>query len=356
MREAIRLARKARVAPYPNPWVGCVIVKNEKVVGRGFHRGPGTSHAETEALAEAGARARGATLYVNLEPCCHYGRTPPCTDAILRAGIRRVVYALRDPNPLVAGRGARILLKRGVEVISGLCSEEAVRLNEAYLKFRSLELPFVSVKVATSLDGKIATRTGESKWITGPAARRRGRELRARHQAVLVGIRTVLADDPHLGPRRSGAMEPWRVILDSKLRIPTRSRVVRTGRCIVAATATASPHKKAQLERSGAQVWLFKGKRVPLRPLLHALAKQGVLSVLVEGGGETLGSFFDSGLVDRVYWFISPVVIGSSRSRSAVAGRGARELARAPRLRDTRIEAVGECWMVCGNLSRWALA
>src|SRR5579859_3462106 len=186
MRRALRLARQSATLPYPNPWVGCVIVRNGKIVGSGAHRGAGTNHAEVEALARAGVRARGAALYVTLEPCCHYGRTPPCTDAILSGGIRKVFYALRDPNPLVAGRGAKILKRRGLEVAGGLCSREAALLNEVYLKYIATGLPFVTVKVATSLDGKIATKTGESKWITDADSRRHARQLRGEHQAVLV--------------------------------------------------------------------------------------------------------------------------------------------------------------------------
>jgi diaminohydroxyphosphoribosylaminopyrimidine deaminase/5-amino-6-(5-phosphoribosylamino)uracil reductase len=356
MREALRLAHAPRNHPYPNPWVGCVVVRDGKIIGRGFHRGPGTHHAEVEALHEAGRRARGASLYVTLEPCCHYGLTPPCTDAILKAGIRKVFYALRDPSPQVAGRGARILKAHGVGVQSGACSREAAAANEVYLKFRGTGLPFVTAKAATTLDGKIATRTGQSKWITGGEARRRARQLRAEHQAVLVGIRTVLADDPHLGARRRGAKEPWRVILDSRLRIPAKAQVVKSGRCIVACGDQASAARVSELERRGVQVWKFKGRRVPLRPFLARLADKGIISVLAEGGSEVLGSLFDENLVDRVCWFVSPVIVGSGRSRSAVAGRGVAELARAWRLRDVSLESAGDSLLVRGNLSRWALA
>jgi diaminohydroxyphosphoribosylaminopyrimidine deaminase/5-amino-6-(5-phosphoribosylamino)uracil reductase len=356
MREALRLARKSRALPYPNPWAGCVIVQNGRVAGRGFHRGAGTIHAEVEALAEAGERARNATLYVNLEPCCHFGRTPPCTDAILRAGIRRVVYALRDPNPEVAGRGARILKRHGVRVQQGVLAAEARALNEVYLKFRGAGLPFVTVKIATSLDGKIATRAGESRWITDAVARRRARELRSSHQAVLVGINTILADDPHLGSRMRGAPEPWRVVLDSRLRIPLGAQVLARGRCILAATRAASVRKREALQRAGAEVWVFPGKRVPLASVLKRLASQGVLSVMAEGGGEVLGSFFDQRLVDRVFWFYSPRVLGSVASRAAVGGRGVTRLADAPALRRVSLDRIGSCWVVRGNASRWALS
>lgn len=355
MREALKLARAPRVFPYPNPWVGCVIVKNGKIVGRGYHRGPVTNHAEVEAIRQAGSRAKGATLYVTLEPCCHYGNTPPCTDAILRAGIRKVLYAMRDPNPAVAGRGARILKSNGIEVGGGLCSRQAVVTNEVYLKFRATSLPFVTAKAATTLDGKISTRTGESKWITGKIARRRARLLRAEHQAVLIGINTVLADDPHLGVRLGRRKDPWRVVLDSSLRIPLRSKVVRSGRCIVACASPANTRRIARLERRGATVWQFTGRRVPLRSLLAKLADEGIISILVEGGAEVLGSFFDEGLVDRVCWFVAPMIVGSTHSRAAVAGRGAAKLAAAWRLRDCRFERVGDSYFLQGNVSRWAV-
>ena len=355
MREALCLARRSPAWPYPNPWVGCVIVRDGRIVGRGFHRGMGSNHAEVEALAEAGPRARGATLYVTLEPCCHYGHTPPCTEAILKSGIREVCYALKDPNPLVAGESARILRAHGLQVSRGLCSPEAAALNEVYLKFRAAGMPFVTVKVATSLDGKIATRTGQSKWITDALARQCARQLRTQHQAILVGINTILADNPHLGPRTPGAPEPWRIVLDSHLRIPPGSEVLKSKKCIVACTAGALSRKKAQLERCGVNVMAFKGKRVPLKPLLSALARQGIISLMVEGGGEVLGSFFDMRLVDRVYWFISPVIIGSSQSRVAVAGTGAARLAEASWLRSSSISPAGNSWLVRGNLSPWAL-
>lgn len=358
MLEAIRLAQASRALPYPNPWVGCVVLQptDGKIVGRGSHRGPGTNHAEIEALKQAGARAQGAVLYVTLEPCCHFGKTPPCTDAILKAGIRKVIYALRDPNPLVAGRSARILKARRLVVKSGICSRQAAELNEVYLKYRATGLPFVTAKVAASLDGKIATRTGHSQWITDSQARRRARELRAENQAVLVGINTVLADNPHLGARRLGRPDPWRVVLDSRLRIPLASQVAASGKLIVACTRGASAGKRAQLERRGVTVWRFEGRRVPLRPLLVKLAQKGIFSVLVEGGGEVLGAFMDQNLVDRLIWFVAPLVIGSKQSPSAVAGKGASLLGDAWRLRGASIEQVGKCWMVRGNLSRWALA
>ena len=354
MRMALRLARKCPTVPYPNPWVGCVIVRDARVVGKGFHHGAGTNHAEVEALLDAGPRARGATLYVSLEPCCHHGRTPPCTDAILKAGIREVYYALKDPNPLVSGKSARLFRKHGLRVHGGLCSDEAIALNEMYVKFQATGMPFVTAKVATSLDGKIATRTGQSKWITDEEARRRARLLRTEHQAVLVGVNTVLSDDPHLGPRVPGAAEPWRIVLDSRLRVPLGSQVVKSRKCIVACTTSANTAKKNHLEGAGVKVLRFRGKQVPLRALLRRLAKEEIISLMVEGGGEVLGSFFDLGLVDRVCWFISPMVLGSVRSRIAVAGIGAARLDQACRLQNVTVEKVGNSWLLKGRVSQTA--
>ena len=357
MREALRLARLSPTLPYPNPWVGCVIARNGRIVGQGFHRGAGTNHAEIEALKQAQDQARGASLYVTLEPCSHFGRTPPCTDTILRAGIKEVFYSLRDPNPLVSGRGARLLKAQGLQVNEGLYSQEAAALNEVYLKFRATGLPFVTAKVATSLDGKIATQAGDSKWITDAAARRIARGFRAMHQAVVVGIGTVLADDPHLGARIRGREDPWRVVLDSRLRIPANCKVVQSGRCIVTCTARASDYKQRRLEKCGVNVWRFADKgRVPLKALLARLAGEGILSVLIEGGSRVLGSFFDSDLLDRVEWFLAPIIVGSARSRTAVGGRGAARLADAWKLRTPRITRTGNSYHLTGNLSCWPLA
>jgi diaminohydroxyphosphoribosylaminopyrimidine deaminase/5-amino-6-(5-phosphoribosylamino)uracil reductase len=351
MREALGLARRPSRHPYPNPWVGCVIVKNSRVVGRGWHCGPGTMHAEVAALMEAGARARGATVYVTLEPCCHHGRTPPCTDALIRARVSRVVYAIRDPNPLVSGRGVRILTLNGIKVTQGVCAAEAREANEVYLKFRESGLPFVSIKVAASLDGKTATRGGHSKWITDAAARERGRRIRADNQAVLVGIKTILEDDPHLGPRIRGAQDPWRIVLDSHLRTPARSRVVRTKRCIVACTSAASGRRQARLEKLGVRVLRFPGKRVPLRRLLFKLACLGIISVLAEGGATVLGSVLDEGLADRAYWFISSKILGSQKAPSAIGGSGVSRPSGALHLRQMRVESVGSGLLLTGRLS-----
>ena len=355
MRQALELARHPVQAPHPNPWVGCVIVRRGRIVGRGWHCGPGTRHAEIVALDEAGPRARGATVYVTLEPCCHYGRTPPCTHALIRAGVGEVVFAMRDPNPVVAGRGARLLRQAGIKVTQGLGAAEARALNEAYLKHRATGMPFVSLKVAASLDGKTATRAGHSKWITDAAARKHGRKIRAEHQAILTGVTTILRDDPHLGARIRGVGETWRVVVDSLLRTLPGSQVVQSGHCVIACTSNASPRRQARLEAQGAQVWRFPGRRVPLRGLLRRLGAHGIVSVLVEGGSEVRGSLLDARLADRVYWFLAPKILGSQQALSAVGGRGAGRLTEAVHLGQARIEAVGSGWLVTGTLSKYAL-
>ena len=347
MREAIRLALSAGAATFPNPRVGCIIVKGSKVVGRGYHKRPGLPHAEIEALRRAGVKARGSTLYVTLEPCCHFGKTPPCTEAIIKAGVRQVVYAVKDPNPRVRGKGAARLRRAGLRVRGEVCAPEAELANEPYFKFMATGLPFVTVKVAATLDGKISTARKDAKWITDARARALGRELRNENQAVLVGIGTVLADDPHLGSRVKGSHDPWRIVLDSRLRIPLKARVVRSRRLIVAVTGAANQRKARALEERGVEIWRFLGKhRVPLRPLLRKLARRGMISILVEGGGQVLGSFFDQKLVDKVQWFLAPKIIGAANAVSAIEGRGVARLADAMELQVTSFSQVGACWLL----------
>ncbi len=343
MREAFRLARRAKSRTFPNPRVGCVLVQGAERVGKGFHKGLGRPHAEVEALRQAGQRARGATLYVALEPCCHQGRTPPCTDAIVAAGVRRVFYAIQDPNPQVSGRGARQLRRAGLEVHGGLGRAEARALNEVFFKFQRTGLPFVTAKVATTLDGKIATADGHSQWITDARARGFARRLREENQAVLVGIETILADNPHLGARSHSASDPLRIVLDSRLRIPLNCRVVASRNLIVATTERADRSKAEALCEKGVEVWRFPSlDGVPLEPLLQRAAKHEIISVFVEGGSRVLGSFFDERRIDKIYWFVAPTILGTSRAISAVDGRGARRLAEALRLRVETVSRIGQ--------------
>ena len=347
MRRALELAARGRFGASPNPMVGAVVLDPEgRLVGEGFHARCGGPHAEIVALREAGDRARGGSLIVTLEPCAHHGRTPPCVDAILSAGIRRVVAAMREPNP-VAGGGLDLLRAEGVDAGVGVDSDRARALNRRWLTWVQERRPWVTLKAAVSLDGRIATRTGQSKWITGEPARRRSLELREEHDAIVVGINTVLADNPLL-TRRLGLNpgESWtRVVLDSRLRTPTAAQVVQTSpeQTLIAHTSEAALTDRQRLEKSGVQlVEIGAGAdgRVELHHLLEHLARRDVAALLVEGGSAVHGSFADAGLVDEAVFFIAPLLIGGS-GPSAVAGRGVADLELATRLRFEGIERHG---------------
>jgi len=350
MRRALQLAAVARGRTSPNPMVGAVVVRDGVEVGSGYHRGPGAAHAEVEALRRAGARARGATLYVNLEPCDHHGRTPPCTDAILAAGVRRVVVAVEDPDPRVRGRGIRRLRQAGVQVEVGVLEGEARRLNAAYVKHRTTGLPWVTAKWAMSLDGRIATRTGASRWITGPQAREYAHRLRDRHDAVMVGVGTALKDDPALTCRVPGG----RVVLDCRQRLPPHARMRREGgsAVVVATTPGADPARADQVRGAGAEVWVCEpeGGRVSLRDLLGRLADRGVLSVLVEGGAALHASLLEAGLVDRVVALLAPVLVGGEAALPPVGGTGVAELSRALRLENVVVRRFGQDVCVEGEV------
>jgi len=289
MDEALKLGAKGAGWTAPNPMVGAVIVsagggsasggKNGKIVGRGYHRIAGGPHAEIEALADAGRSARGATLYVNLEPCAHFGRTPPCAEAIIKAGIKRVACSTVDPNSLMHGRGIAKLKSAGVSVSVGARGKEARTLNEAFFVFHGKKRPFVAIKFASSLDGKIAARSGDSRWITNEEARKYARNLRRNYQAILVGINTVLHDDPHLGLRIKGVPDPLRIILDSKLRIPLDAKVLRDSHVLIATTAGAPKRKKKLLETLGVSVRVLPGTAVSIQRLLALLKKAGIHSI-----------------------------------------------------------------------------
>ena len=359
MRRALDLAVRARGRTSPNPMVGAVIVTDGQVVGEGFHAYAGSDHAEVAALREAGPAAAEGTLYVSLEPCCHQGRTPPCVDQILGAGIRRVVAAGEDPNPSVSGRGFASLREAGVRVEVGLLGEEAARLNEAFFKHIRTGVPFVTLKVAASLDGKIATRTGESRWITGESARRRVHQLRNEVDAVLVGIGTVLRDNPLLTTRLGIAdqRDPIRVIVDNLARLPLRAKVVNrasTAPTILAVSQMAPRTKLEALEREGVQVIVVENspRRVSLERLLELLGKRGILSVMIEGGAEINASALREGIADKVLVFLAPILIGGKSTPTAVGGEGIESLAQALRLRDVRIERFDGDILVEGYLVR----
>ena len=340
MREALALARLGSRTTSPNPMVGAVIVAGGRIVGRGYHVRPGCPHAEVMALSDAGPAARGATLYVTLEPCAHWGRTPPCTEAIIGHGVRRVVAAMEDPDEQVRGRGLRALARAGIETLTGVAYEAARALNEAYIKHRTTGLPFVTAKWAMTLDGRIATRSGESRWISGDASRALAHELRAGSDAILVGIGTVLRDDPQLTARGPTARQPMRVVIDSGLRLPPDARVLAPDGTpvIVFTTHRSRPEARRALEARGSEVLLADGSdgRVDLRTAFGALARRGVLSLLVEGGGEIHGACMDAGLVDKAFIFVGPIIVGGP-APGPVAGVGVASLAQAWRLRRMQV-------------------
>jgi diaminohydroxyphosphoribosylaminopyrimidine deaminase/5-amino-6-(5-phosphoribosylamino)uracil reductase len=317
MRAALGLASRGLGAVAPNPAVGCVIVNNGRVVGRGFTQPGGRPHAETEALREAGDLARGATAYVTLEPCSHHGRTPPCADALVAAGVARVVVAITDPDARVSGAGIARLKAAGIEVTEKVCEPEARAVNEGFFRKVAEGRPLVTLKLATSLDGMIGALGGDSRWITGDEARRAGHLLRARHDAVLTGIGTVLADDPMLDCRIEGLgwMSPVRVVADSTLRTPIDNQLVRTARqvpLLLAASEHAIEERGALYREAGAELVAVAHDAggLDMKGLLHALAERGFTRVLVESGRALAGSLLRDGLVDRIAWFRAPAVIG----------------------------------------------
>lgn len=337
--------------------VGAVLVAGGDIVGEGYHARAGEPHAEAAALAAAGGAARGADLYVTLEPCPHHGRTPPCADAIVRAGVARVFAAMQDPNPVVNGRGFALLRAAGIKVRVGLLGDDAARLNEVYCKHVTSGMPHVTLKIGMSLDGKTATRTGDARWITGEASRRRVHELRNEVDAVLVGIGTILADDPDLTCRLpdTDCRHPDRVIVDSHLRIPSKAKVLshrNRGRTILVAGPHAEEARLRELRGAGATVIVADGaeRRVELKSALAQLYHLGITSVLIEGGSEIAASSLDAGLVDKLVFFIAPLLIGGREAPPVIGGRGAGLLANATRLHDVRWSAVGDDLMVEGRV------
>ena len=345
MREALRLAQNAIGRTSPNPMVGAVVVKDGRVVGAGWHRKAGTPHAEIHALRMAGDLAHGATLYVTLEPCVHTGQTGPCTEAILEAGVKRVVAAMEDPNPLVSGRGLQRLRAAGVEVECGLLESEARRLNEAFVTWVTERRPFVTLKMAMTLDGKIATTSGESQWITGERSRLHGHELRDRHDAILVGIGTVLKDKPSLTTRLpdGNGRHPCRVVLDSHARTPLDTPFLLDGLApvLIAVTESAPEERVKRLRDFGAEVLCAgNGPEVDLSYLMQALAEKHICSLLVEGGGTVHFSFLSAGLADKVCAFIAPRLLGGRSALTVVEGGGFSRLSDAVRLSDIEIETL----------------
>lgn len=332
MKKALSLAKLALGYTSPNPAVGCVIVKDGEIVGTGYHRKAGTPHAEVWALREAGEKAKGATVYVTLEPCAHYGRTPPCARTLVEKGVEKVVMAMLDPNPLVAGKGAAILRQAGIPVEIGLLSKEAAKINEVFIKNMMVQKPFIAVKIAQSLDGCIASRTQKSQWITNEWARHEGHYLRSIYDGILVGVNTVLLDNPLLTCRiqreaQEQPHQPVRIVLDSRGRTPLHALVVtdKTTKTIVVTTSLCPVEKMQALKQAGVQVLLAPlgtEQQIDLPAAIAMLHELGLQSILVEGGSTVQGSFFDHRLVDKIYAFVGNKVIGGRQALSSVGGKG----------------------------------
>ena len=356
MEQAISLARLAQGNVAPNPAVGAVLVKDDVVVGQGFTQPPGAHHAEIVAIEQAGEHARGSTLYVTLEPCCHFGRTPPCTRAVIAAGISQVHMAMIDPNPAVAGKGRSELEKASIQTFVGEHEEQAREINEAYAKYITTGLPFVTVKFAMSLDGKIATQSGNSKWISHTESRQFAHGLRHTSDAIMTGVNTVLVDDPHLTTRSSGGRggttkkQPLRIIVDGKGRTPQSARIFHdVGKTILAVGSPSKSSEKEAFVRLGAEILELPSVEgiIELKYLLKILGERQITSVLVEGGGILVGSLFDQGLVDRVFAFIAPIIIGGE-AKTPVAGRGVDKLSDAYRLERVTTARFGEDTLISG--------
>lgn len=348
MRRAIELAGKGMGFTNPNPMVGAVIVKDGRIIGEGYHEKCGQLHAERNAFANLSGSAKNATIYVTLEPCCHYGKTPPCTEAIIENGISRVVIGSRDPNPLVSGKGARLLREHGIEVVEDFLREECDALNPVFFHYITTNKPYVVMKYAMTADGKISTHSGKSQWITGEAARREVHGLRGRYSAIMAGIGTVLADDPMLNCRLEGMHQPLRVIVDSNLRLPIESKIVETAKeypTIVATTdSDENREKSSKLKEKNVEVVFLpaKDKRVDVAALFDWLSENKYDSVLVEGGGELNEAVMKSGYVKRLYCYVGNKIFGGVAAKTPVEGLGVSEVNEALKLRLKDVERLEE--------------
>ena len=358
MVHALALASKARGRTSPNPLVGAVIVRNGKIVGEGYHQKAGDAHAETHALNQAKELAEGATMYVTLEPCCHWGRTPPCTESIIRAKLANVFVATKDPNPRVAGNGVRQLEEAGIPVHVGICEEESRRLNEVFIKYITKQRPFVILKTAISLDGKIATASGESQWITSEPSRLKAHEVRAQVDAILVGIETVLQDNPALTvrlPERQNE-DPTRIVVDSRGRTPIRAKVFNpdsNAGALIALTERAPPEKIEALKTAGADVLVIEEAegRVCLRSLMRELCQKEITSVLIEGGGEINAAALQAGIVDKLMFFVAPKLIGGKDAPGPIGGVGIARLVEAFELHNVTTSQTGADFLIEGYLA-----
>ena len=359
MLQAIQLAKQGEGWTNPNPMVGAVIVKNGRIIGKGYHKKCGELHAERNAIASLTESAEGATIYVTLEPCCHYGKTPPCTEAIIEQKIKRVVIGSRDPNPKVSGKGIKMLQEAGIEVIEDFMREECDRLNPVFFHYITTKTPYVVMKYAMTLDGKIATKTGASKWITGEAARAEVQHMRHRYMGIMADIGTVLADDPMLNVRVEGWKSPIRILCDSGLRIPLDGQIVKSAgkyRTIVAyADSENTEAKRKRLHEMGVEtIWCpDENNQVDLKKLMRYLGEEGIDSILLEGGGTLNDSALRAGIVQEVQAFIAPKLFGGMNSKTPVEGIGVRFPSEAVKLKCTDICQIGEdiriTCQVCGK-------
>jgi len=359
MEHALSLARLAKGNTSPNPAVGAVIVKDFMVVGMGYTQPAGLNHAEIMALRQAGEKANGATMFVTLEPCCFFGRTPPCTKAIIEAGVMEVHIAMLDPNPLVSGNGVKALNESGIKTSVGSYEKEAIKINEAYIKYITTGLPFVMAKFAMSLDGKIATRLGHSKWISNDESRKYVHTLRHCADTIMVGVNTVICDDPRLTARGCNGKvgetkkQPLRLIVDSKGRTPINAQLFKQpGKTIIAVVEPLNKKKKAEFAGTGADILELPGKngKVDLSELLKTMGEMKMVSVLVEGGSSLFGSLFDSNLVDKVLAFISPIIIGGGQAMTAIGGKGIENVSDALHLKQVDMMQCGDNIVISGYL------
>ena len=357
MRRALELAELGAGYTNPNPMVGCVVVKDGRIISEGYHERYGEFHAERNALMRCTEDTAGADLYVTLEPCCHYGKTPPCTEIIIEKKIARVFVGSMDSNPLVAGKGVQILRDAGIEVVTGILEEECRKLNEVFYHYMATKRPFLAMKYAMSLDGKIACATGDSKWVTGETARQHVHELRKRYKGIMVGIGTVLADDPMLNCRVAKGADPVRIVCDSSLRIPMESQLVRTAREIPTIVACAANSYESQWQKEKVQALEAAGvKLIPtagahgvnLKELMEILGEQGIDSILLEGGGTVNSSALRNGIVSKVYAYVATKLIGGMDAPTPVSGMGADRMSEAVHLKDVTIRHLGEDILISG--------
>ncbi len=354
MNLAMRLALKAKGKTYPNPMVGAVVIKNGRVIGRGFHERAGLPHAEVMALDEAGKNAKAATLYVTLEPCAHFGHTPPCVDRIIESRVKEVIVGMVDPNPINNGKGIAILKQYGIKVQVGILEDKLRRMNEVFIKYITKRMPFITVKVAESLDGRIATRTGDSKWITSDKSRGFAHRIRQDFDAIMVGVNTVLRDNPKLDAWFT-KKQPIKIVVDSQLSTPQDASIFSQGASVVIVTLPTKPGQETENREilvKKAKILEAKEKdgQINLKDMFKKLSRMGIANILIEGGGTLNGSLFDEGLVDKVMFFISPEIIGGKEAIGSVMGHGVARVERSIKIQDSKLRRFGEDILVEGYI------